>query len=293
MSFERLSKLIAEKKNPTVAGLDPRLDHLPPELRAPAEGEGSLEAVADAILTFNKGLIDALADIVPAIKLQAACYEAFGLPGLATMRETMLYAASIGLYVIADAKRNDIGATAEAYADAYLGETIVGGSSHRPFPADSMTVNPYLGSDGVLPFIERCRKYDRTIFVLAKTSNKSAGELQDKALEGAPLYRRVAELADSWGAGYVGLVVGATYPAQLKELRRALPQTFFLIPGYGAQGGGGADVSPGFGEGGTCAIINSSRAIACAWQKADLPYQEAARAEALCMREELQEALKL
>ena len=291
MSFVRLSKLISQKNNPTVAGLDPRLDHLPPDLREPAERDGTLEAAADAILAFNKGLIDALADVVPAVKPQLACYEAFGLPGMKALRETMLYAAAKGLYVIADAKRNDVGSTAEAYADAFLGETIVGGQRHRPFPADCLTVNPYLGSDGVLPFVERCRKFDRAVFALAKTSNPSAGELQDKDLEGAPLYRRVAELAEAWDPAYVGLVVGATYPAQLDELRRALPRTFFLIPGYGAQGGGASDVAAGFGEGGTYAIVNSSRAIACAWQKSGLPYQEAARAEAVRMKEDLQNAL--
>ncbi|MDR0468423.1 MAG: orotidine-5'-phosphate decarboxylase [Peptococcaceae bacterium] len=291
MSFEILSALIAQKKNPTVVGLDPRLDHLPPDLREPAEHDGSLESAADAILAFNKGLIDALADIVPAVKPQLACYEAFGVPGLAALRETMVYAASKGLYVIADAKRNDIGSTAEAYADAFLGETQVGGQACRPFPADCMTINPYLGSDGVLPFIERCKKYKRAVFALAKTSNASAGELQDRDMGGAPLYRRVAELAGAWGSEYVGLVVGATYPAQLDELRRLLPQTFFLIPGYGAQGGGATDVAPGFGSGGTYAIVNSSRAISCAWQKTSLPWREAARAEALEMRDALQKAV--
>ena len=293
MSFERLGGLIAQKKNPTVAGLDPRMDHLPPELREPAERDGSLESAAAAILAFNKGLIDALADVVPAVKPQLACYEAFGLPGLAALRETMVYAASKGLYVIADAKRGDIGSTAEAYADAFLGETAVGGSVHRPFPADCVTVNPYLGSEGVLPFVERCRKYDRAVFVLAKTSNTSAGELQDRDIEGAPLYRRVAELADTWGPEYVGLVVGATYPAQLDELRQALPRTFFLIPGYGAQGGGAEDAAPGFGPDGTRAIVNSSRAITCAWQRSGLPWREAARAEAIRMRDELRQVLKL
>ena len=293
MSFKRLGGLIAQKKNPTVAGLDPRLDHLPPDLRGQVGRDGSLESAAGAILAFNKGLIDALADVVPAVKPQLACYEAFGLPGLAALRETMVYAASKGLCVIADAKRGDIGSTAKAYADAFLGETIVGGSAHRPFPADCMTVNPYLGSEGVLPFVERCRKYSRAVFVLAKTSNASAGELQDRDVEGAPLYRRVAELAAAWGPEYVGLVVGATYPEQLEELRRALPQTFFLIPGYGAQGGGADDVAPGFGPGGARAIVNSSRAISCAWQKSGLPWQEAARAEALRMRDELRQTLKL
>ena len=291
MSFDRLSALIAKKSNPTVAGLDPRLDHLPPELREPVERDGSLEAAAAAILAFNKGLIDALADVVPAVKPQLACYEAFGIPGLAALRETMVYAASKGLYVIADAKRNDIGSTAEAYADAFLGETLVGGFAHRPFPADCVTISPYLGSDGVLPFVERCKEYGRTVFALAKTSNASAGELQDRDMEGKPLYRQVAELAVEWGTAYVGLVVGATYPAQLEELRRALPQTFFLIPGYGAQGGGATDVAPGFGAGGTYAIVNSSRAITCAWQKAGLPWQEAARAEAVNMREALQKVI--
>lgn len=291
MTFDRLGALIARKGNPTVAGLDPRLDHLPPGLREPAETDGSLESAAAAILAFNKGLIDALADIVPAVKPQLACYEAFGLPGLAALRETMVYAASKGLYVIADAKRNDIGSTAEAYADAFLGETKVGGQAHRPFPADSMTINLYPGSDGALPFVERCKKYGRTVFALIKTSNPSSGELQDRDMEGAPLYRRAAELADIWGAGYVGLVVGATYPTQLDELRRLYPQAFFLIPGYGAQGGGASDVAPGFGEGGAYAIVNSSRAIACAWQKSNLPWQDAARAEALRMRDELRKAL--
>jgi orotidine-5'-phosphate decarboxylase len=287
MSFDVLSERIAEKSNPTVAGLDPRLDHLPPGLLAAAYAEAgeTPEAAAAAVLVFNKGLIDALHDVIPAVKPQSAFYEALGPAGMAVLRETMLYAAGHGLYVIADAKRGDIGTTADAYAEAFLGETVYGGEPYRPFPADCLTVNAYLGSDGVLPFVRQCEKHGRAIFVLAKTSNPSSGEFQDRDTEGMPLYRRVADMAETWG-NRVGLVVGATYPAQLAEMRAAFPETFFLIPGYGAQGGTAADIAPGFSAKGGHAIVNSSRAIACAWQKTGLAYKDAARLEAIRMREE-------
>jgi len=287
MSFERLAALIAQKNNPTVAGLDPRLDHLPPGMLS---GD-TLEAAAAAVLAFNKGLIDALHDIVPAVKPQSAFYEAFGPAGMDALRETMIYAAAKGLYVIADAKRGDIGSTADAYADAFLGETQVGGKAYRPFPADCLTVNAYLGSDGVLPFVRRCERFDRAVFVLAKTSNPSSGEFQDRDVEGQPLYRRVAEQAREWGSS-VGIVAGATYPGQLAELRAAFPDAFFLIPGYGAQGGSASDIAPGFNANGGGAIVNSSRAITCAWQKNGRPYQDAAREEAIRMREELNAYLR-
>jgi orotidine-5'-phosphate decarboxylase len=309
MSFDILSEKIAAKDNPTVLGLDPRLDHIPPYmLQCALDERGETpEAAAAAVLTFNKGLIDTLHKIVPAVKLQSACYEAFGPAGMNVMRQTMMYAAEHDLYVIADAKRGDIGSTAEAYAEAFLGETVIGEKAYRPFPADCLTVNAYLGSDGVLPFIRQCEQYDRAIFILAKTSNPSSGEFQDRDVEGMPLYRQVANMANAWrktsmpvgmpsylkgGWGHAGLVVGATYPAQLAEMRAAFPDIFFLIPGYGAQGGSAADLAHGFNADGNGAIVNSSRAITCAWKKNGIPYRNAARKEALRMREELRAVLK-
>jgi len=293
VSFDILSEKISAKGNPTVAGLDPRLDHLPPGLLAAhiAQKGETLEAAAAAVLEFNKGLVDALHDVIPAVKPQSAFYEALGPAGMVTLRETMVYATEHGLYVIADAKRGDIGSTAEAYAEAFLGETVIGGAVFRPFPADCLTVNAYLGSDGVLPFVAQCEQYGRAVFVLAKTSNPSSGEFQDRDVEGMPLYRRIAEKALQWGP-HVGIVAGATYPSQLAEMRAAFPDMFFLIPGYGAQGGSAADLAPGFNADGGGAVVNSSRAITCAWKKTGLPYKDAARAEALRMRDELREVLR-
>ncbi|MCL2841868.1 MAG: orotidine-5'-phosphate decarboxylase [Oscillospiraceae bacterium] len=301
MSIDRLQQLIIEKKNPTVVGLDPRPEYIPPHILAEhmAQKGETLEAAADAFYAFNCGLIDTLADIVPAVKPQSAYYELLGPAGVVALHNTVAYAKSKGLYVILDGKRNDIGSTAAAYSDAYLGRVTVGNTTYAPFDADSLTVNAYLGSDGLRPFLETCKTFDKSIFALVKTSNPSSGELQDLRIGDSTLYTVVGDLLDHLGqdsigiCGYsnLGAVVGATYPAEAKALRERLPHTFFLVPGYGAQGGGAADVAPCFAEGGRGAVVNSSRAIMCAWKKTTTgdgsDYQEAARAEAVRMQQDI------
>ena len=300
MGFDRLCAAILEKNNPTVAGLDPKLDFIPAFIKEASflKYGNTLEGAADALLTFNKGLIDALYDIVPAVKPQCAYYEMYGWQGVKALYETVQYAKDKGLFVITDGKRNDIGTTMEAYAAAHLGTVTVNGADITPFDGDVLTVNGYLGTDGIAPLLQICKDKDKGIFVLVKTSNKSSGELQDKLIGDATVYRTMGDMCENWGAdshgkyGYsaVGAVVGATYPEQLAELRKALPHTFFLVPGYGAQGGGAKDVAPAFDANGLGAIINSSRGIMCAYKKggySEEQYAEAARAEALRMRDEL------
>ena len=301
MSMDKLIEKIVEKQNPTVAGLDPKLSYIPEHIRnASYEKYGkTLEGAADALLQFNKGLIDALCDIVPAVKPQAAYYEMYGWQGVKALTETIAYAQSKGMFVITDGKRNDIGATMTAYAAAHLGSTTVEEETFQPFGADALTVNGYLGTDGIQPLLDVCGKEDKGIFVLVKTSNPSSGELQDKPLaDGNTVYRAMGAMCEGWGEklpgkyGYsgVGAVVGATYPAQLEELRAAMPHTFFLVPGYGAQGGAADDVAPGFDKDGLGAIVNSSRGIMCAWQKEGIDgkdYAAAARREAIRMRDEI------
>ena len=301
MSMDKLIEKIVEKQNPTVAGLDPKLSYIPEHIRnASYEKYGkTLEGAADALLQFNKGLIDALCDIVPAVKPQAAYYEMYGWQGVKALTETIAYAQSKGMFVITDGKRNDIGATMTAYAAAHLGSTTVEEETFQPFGADALTVNGYLGTDGIQPLLDVCGKEDKGIFVLVKTSNPSSGELQDKPLaDGNTVYRAMGAMCEGWGEklpgkyGYsgVGAVVGATYPAQLEELRAAMPHTFFLVPGYGAQGGAADDVAPGFDKNGLGAIVNSSRGIMCAWQKEGIDgkdYAAAARREAIRMRDEI------
>ena len=278
MSLDRMIERIAELQNPTVAGLDPKLSYIPEYIREKAVKEHgkTLEAAAAAVLEYNEGLIDALCGIVPAVKPQAAYYEAFGWQGMKTLQETIAYAREKGMFVITDGKRNDIGTTMEAYAAAHLGTTEVEGETFTPFGADALTVNGYLGTDGIAPVVKVCREKDAGMFVLVKTSNPSSGELQDRVLDdGLTVYRTMGDRCEEWGKelpgkyGYsgVGAVVGATYPKQLGELRAALPHTFFLVPGYGAQGGGAKDVAPAFDEKGLGAIVNASRSILCAWQK--------------------------
>ncbi len=301
MSMDKLFKKIAEKQNPTVAGLDPKLSYIPDYIREESYKKygKTLEGAADALLQFNKGLIDALCDIVPAVKPQAAYYEMYGWQGVKALTETIAYAKEHGMFVITDGKRNDIGATMTAYAAAHLGTTQVEDVVAEPFGADALTVNGYLGTDGIQPLLEVCGKEDKGIFVLVKTSNPSSGELQDRPLaDGNTVYRAMGAMCEGWGEklpgkyGYsgVGAVVGATYPAQLEELRAAMPHTFFLVPGYGAQGGAANDVAPGFDKNGLGAIVNSSRGIMCAWQKEGVDGYEfaaAARREAIRMRDEI------
>ena len=299
MSMDKLIEKIAEKQNPTVAGLDPKLSYIPEHIRSASyEKYGkTLEGAADALLQFNKGLIDALCDIVPAVKPQAAYYEMYGWQGVKALAETVAYAREKGMFVITDGKRNDIGTTMEAYATAHLGTTDVFGEKLDAFGADALTVNGYLGTDGIQPLLGVCGEKDKGIFVLVKTSNPSSGELQDQKLEsGKTVYEAMGAFCEQWGEsvmgryGYsgVGAVVGATYPAQLGEMREKAPHTFFLVPGYGAQGGGADDVAPAFDKNGLGAIINSSRGILCAWQKEkcdERDYAQAARREAIRMRD--------
>ena len=306
MSMDRLLEKMVEKQNPTVAGLDPKLSYIPEYIREESYGKfgKTLEGAADALLAFNKGLIDGLCDIVPAVKPQAAYYEMYGWQGMRTLAETLAYAKSKGMFVITDGKRNDIGATMQAYACAHLGETEVEGETIEAFGADALTVNGYLGTDGIDPLLAVCVERDKGIFVLVKTSNPSSGEFQDQMLHAMyePLYRAMGNMCQHWGQklpgkyGYsgVGAVVGATYPKQLKELRKALPDTIFLVPGYGAQGGAAADVAQGFDKNGLGAIVNSSRAVLTAWQKQNRPgeeYAAAARDEAVRMREDITQYL--
>lgn len=300
MSLDRLIEKIVETQNPTVAGLDPKLDFIPDFIKQESFKKfgKNLEGAADALLTFNKGLIDALYDIVPAIKPQCAYYEMYGHPGVKALYDTIIYAKQKGMFVITDGKRNDIGTTMEAYAAGHLGEIEIDGETFEPFGADALTVNGYLGTDGISPLINICNKKDAGIFVLVKTSNPSSGELQDKLVDSKSVYENMGEMCESWGKELegkynysgVGAVVGATYPEQLEELRQKLSHTFFLVPGYGAQGGGAKDVANAFDKNGLGAIINSSRGIMCAYKSGDYKpeeYAKAARDEAIRMREDI------
>lgn len=306
MSFDVLQEKIIAMKNPTVAGLDPRPEYVPDHImtRHTKEKGETLQAAADAYYEFNCGLIDTLCDIVPAMKPQSAYYELLGFAGVETLKKTLDYAKLKGLYVIADVKRNDIGSTATAYSEAYLGSVKIGNNELFPFDFDAATVNAYLGSDGINPFIETCVRCDKAIFALVKTSNPSSVELQDLITGDRNLYTAVGDLLarisrstiGKYGYSRVGAVVGATYPSDMRFLRKRLDTTFFLVPGYGAQGGGAEDVVPAFDEYGRGAIINSSRAIMCAWKKTGNngeDYKEAARAAALQMRDELRAVITM
>ncbi|MDY3971905.1 MAG: orotidine-5'-phosphate decarboxylase [Clostridia bacterium] len=300
MSVDLLVEKIKEKGNPSVAGLDPKIDYVPEYIRKKAYAQygQNLKGATEAIWEFNKGLIDALYDVVPAVKPQSAFYEMYGLYGEEVMHRTISYAKEKGLYIILDVKRNDIGSTAEAYSKAYLGKTMVDGVECDACGVDCVTVNPYLGTDGVLPFVNDCKTYDKAIFALVKTSNPSSGEMQDLMVDDKHIYEKVAECVNKWnedtigksGYGAVGAVVGATYPEQAVVLRKLMPKSYFLVPGYGAQGGGAEGVKPCFNSDGLGAIVNSSRGIMCAYKKGDWKeeqFAEAARAEALRMKADL------
>ena len=304
---DRLIRAIRAKKSVVCVGLDPRLDKIPESIRSAARSafpQDIFAAAARAIFEFNKGLIDAVADLVPVVKPQIAFYEMFGAHGVQAFADTLKYAKSKGLLTIADAKRNDIGSTAEAYAQAFLGTTEVFGEKVAAFDADSITVTPYLGWDGIKPFLDVCKREGKGIFTLVKTSNKSSGDLQDLAVgvggaQTHALYETVGHFTESWGAddvgeeGYscVGAVVGATYPEQAKALRKIMPETIFLVPGFGAQGGTVEDVLPCFNEGGMGAIINSSRDVMFAYEKSEKfgpdDFAAAAREKVLEMNEQL------
>lgn len=301
MSIDVLIEKIQKKKNPTVAGLDPRWEYVPAHIQEAAiEKYGKTnKAVGTALLEFNKGLIDGLCDIVPAVKPQSAYYEMYGLSGLWALSETISYAREKGMYVILDGKRNDIGKTAEAYAGAYLAKVKAGEIDVlNELESEGLTVNGYLGTDGIKPFVEACRDFGKIIFVLVKTSNPSSGELQDLLVDGEMICEKMASMVNRWGDGLegkygytpVGAVVGATYPKQLSELRNLMPKSYILVPGYGAQGGGAQDVAGAFDKNGLGAIVNSSRGIMCAYQKGDYKpedFAKAAKDEAIRMRDDI------
>ncbi|MBU1151407.1 orotidine-5'-phosphate decarboxylase [Patescibacteria group bacterium] len=304
---DRLIEAIKKKGNPICVGLDPRLAQIPKHIKEEAfdPEKTPMACAADALYEFNVKIIDAVCDIVPVVKPQIAFYEIFGHEGIRVYEQTLKYAKSKGLITIADAKRNDIGSTATAYAQAFLGEVPVevGGEEivSPVFDADSITVTPYLGWDGIKPFYEECTKYDKGIFVLVKTSNPSSGDLQDLEMkDNSSIYEVMGGFVDSWGANdlgesgysFIGAVVGATFPKQAEKLRELMPNSIFLVPGYGAQGGGAEDVKPCFNEDGLGAIVNSSRGIIFAYEKRhDLGaagFDEAARQACLAMKADLE-----
>ena len=276
MKIDTLVKNIQKTNAPIVVGLDPMLGYVPKHIldKAVKEHGETLEAAGAAIWEYNKGIIDAVYDLIPAVKPQIAMYEQFGLPGLAAFKKTVDYCKEKGLVVIGDIKRGDIGSTSAAYAVGHIGKVKVGSKTYAPFDEDFVTVNPYLGSDGVNPFLDVCKEEKKGIFVLVKTSNPSSGEFQDQKIDGRPLYELVGEKVAAWGSevmgdeySYVGAVVGATYPEMGKVLRKVMPKAYILVPGYGAQGGKGKDLVHFFNEDGLGAIVNSSRGIIAAYKQ--------------------------
>lgn len=307
-----INRLVAQIKKtgaPIVVGLDPMMKFIPEHIKEKAFAEfgETLEGAAEAIWQYNKAIVDAIYELVPAVKPQIAMYEQFGLPGLSAFYKTVQYCKEKGLVVIGDIKRGDIGSTSEAYAVGHLGKVQVGSKSYYGFDEDFVTVNPYLGSDGVNPFIKVCKEEKKGIFVLVKTSNPSSGEFQDRQIADAgnrPLYEVVGEQVAKWGEthmgdtySYVGAVVGATYPEMGKVLRKIMLKSYILVPGYGAQGGKGADLVHFFNEDGLGAIVNSSRGIIAAYQQEKYArfgaenFADASRAAVLDMKEDIEQAL--
>lgn len=304
--IDKLVEKIKKTEAPIVVGLDPMLKYVPEHLKKKAYDEygETLKGAAEAIWLFNKEIIDNICDLIPAVKPQIAMYEQFGIEGLVVFKRTVDYCKEKGLVVIGDIKRGDIGSTSEAYAIGHIGKVQVGSKLYSGFDEDFITVNPYFGSDGVTPFIKVCREENKGIFLLVKTSNPSSGEIQDRVIEGRPLYEHVGEMVAKWGedcmgSSYsnVGAVVGATYPEQGKILRKLMPKTFILVPGYGAQGGKGADLVHFFNEDGLGAIVNSSRGIIAAYQQEQYAkfgaehFAEASREAVLAMKEDIAGAL--
>lgn len=305
-----INKLVAEIKKkdaPVVVGLDPMLGYVPEHLTKKAFEEfgETLEGAAEAIWQYNKGIVDAVYDLIPAVKPQIAMYEQFGIPGMMAFKKTVDYCKEKGLVVIGDIKRGDIGSTSTAYAVGHLGKVTVGSRQYYGFDEDFVTVNPYLGSDGVNPFIDVCKEEKKGIFVLVKTSNPSSGEFQDRLIDGRPLYELVGEKVAEWGSqcmgddySYVGCVVGATYPEMGKILRKIMPKTYILVPGYGAQGGKASDLAPYFNKDGLGAIVNSSRGIICAHKQEKYAkfgagnYAEASRQAVIDMIQDINEGRK-
>lgn len=277
MIIDKLIEKIKATDNPTVVGLDPRLNYIPNFITEKyfTKYGNTPKAVAKSMYKFNKYIIDAVFDIVPAVKPQIAMYERYGIEGLKAYDKTCRYAKSKGLIVIGDIKRSDIASTAEAYSDGHIGRVDINGNVYDSFAQDFITLNPYLGSDSITPFLKDCEAYEKGLFVLAKTSNPNSGEIQDLLVDGTPIYEKVGTLIEKWGEstrgqyGFssVGAVVGATHPEQAKRLREVMPHTFFLVPGYGAQGGKAEDLAVCFNKEGLGAIVNSSRGIIAAHMK--------------------------
>ena len=304
-----INKLVAgiKKTNaPIVVGLDPTLKMIPEHImKAAIEEHGeSLEAAGEAIWQFNKAIVDAVYDLIPAVKPQIAMYEQFGIPGLVAFKRTVDYCKEKGLVVIGDIKRGDIGSTSEAYAVGHLGKVTIGSKTCYGFDEDFVTVNPYLGSDGVNPFIKICKEENKGLFILVKTSNPSSGEFQDQMIGEKTLYQMVGEKVAQWGEdcmgddySYIGAVVGATYPEVGKIMRKVMPKSYILVPGYGAQGGKGKDLAHFFNEDGLGAIINSSRGIIAAYQQEAYAkfgaenFADASRQAVIDMREDIASAL--
>ena len=305
--INKLIDKIQKTHAPIVVGLDPMMDYIPKQIQEKAFQEygETLEGAAEAIWQYNKGIVDATYDLIPAVKPQIAMYEQFGIEGLKVYKKTLDYCQEKGLVVIGDIKRGDIGSTSAAYAVGHLGKVKVGSRSYAGFNEDFATVNPYLGSDGVKPFIEVCKEEKKGLFILVKTSNPSSGEFQDQLVNGRPLYELVGEKVAQWGEeymgeqySYIGAVVGATYPEMGKVLRKLMPKTFILVPGYGAQGGQGADLVHFFNEDGLGAIVNSSRGIIAAYKQekyasfGEENYADASRQAALDMIADINGALQ-
>ena len=305
--INKLIEKIQKTHAPIVVGLDPMLNYVPEHIqkRAFAEYGETLEGAAEAIWQFNKEIVDATYDLIPAVKPQVAMYEQFGIEGVKAFKKTVDYCHEKGLVVIGDVKRGDIGSTSEAYAVGHLGKVKVGSQQFAGFDEDFATVNPYLGSDGIKPFIKVCKEENKGLFILVKTSNPSSGEFQDRLIDGRPLYEWVGEQVDAWGKehmgdsySYIGAVVGATYPEQGKVLRKLMPKTFILVPGYGAQGGRGKDLVHFFNEDGLGAIVNSSRGIIAAYKQekyasfGEENYADASRQAALDMIADINGALQ-
>ena len=305
--INKLIDKIQKTHAPIVVGLDPMMDYIPKQIQEKAFQEygETLEGAAEAIWQYNKGIVDATYDLIPAVKPQIAMYEQFGIEVLKVYKKTLDYCQEKGLVVIGDIKRGDIGSTSAAYAVGHLGKVKVGSRSYAGFNEDFATVNPYLGSDGVKPFIEVCKEEKKGLFILVKTSNPSSGEFQDQLVNGRPLYELVGEKVAQWGEeymgeqySYIGAVVGATYPEMGKVLRKLMPKTFILVPGYGAQGGKGADLVHFFNEDGLGAIVNSSRGIIAAYKQekyasfGEENYADASRQAALDMIADINGALQ-
>lgn len=305
--INKLVDKIKKTEAPIVVGLDPMLSYVPEHILNKAFDEygKNLEGAAEAIWQYNKGIVDAVYDLIPAVKPQIAMYEQFGIPGLIAFKKTVDYCKEKDLIVIGDIKRGDIGSTSAAYATGHIGKVVIDGQTFRGFDEDFITVNPYLGTDGIKPFADVCKEEKKGMFILVKTSNPSSGEFQDRLIDGKPLYEHVARKVVEWGAdvmgdsySYIGAVVGATYPEMGKVLRELMPKSYILVPGYGAQGGKGKDLVHFFNKDGLGAIVNSSRGIIAAYKQdkysqfGSEAYADASRQAVLDMKEDLKQAIR-